>query len=343
MVEHSRYLEINLMFNVQSLVLLPPSIMEACSIIICKRLNNKEEERKAESTLNLLRNEQSQYLMALKPPDAIFIDKERTSTPIHILIPEYPKNPTQSISDEQISIIQAPFISKTLRNVIRERTNDILSVKDDEELNYNSKILIQDLKRFPFNFQSERESILNLNAKTIADNLEDLVKNKWLYRYENKISLGKGKGQFQPYLFTEKAVQQIGKQEIKGKGSIEHAFWQYRCAKYFTEKGYYVEIEHFLSQEKIEEGKNSTLESIDVIACKNNERIAIEIELNDTPHIINNILKCINAGFDCLIIAVYGSKLMKRIQSMMLSNAETEKYSREGKIKIEMLSSFLNM
>ena len=340
MVENSRYLEINLMFNVQSLVLLPPSIIEACSVVICKRLNNKEEERIAKSILNFLRNEQSQYLMDLKPPDAIFIDKERISKPIHILIPEYP---TPLISDEQLSIIQAPFIDKILSNVIREKTSDILSIQDDEGLNYNSKILIQDLKRFPFEFQSEREIRLNINSKTITDNLDDLVKNKWLYRYENKISLGKGKGQFQPYVFTEKAIQEIGKQEIKGKGSIEHAFWQYRCAKYFTEKGYNIEIEYFPFEENNTDKNQSSLSSIDVVAQNNYEKIALEIELRDIPHIKDNIKKCINAGFDNIIIAVYGSKLMKRIQSIVLSNIESEKYTKEGKIKIEMLSSFLNL
>lgn len=337
MVENSRYVEINLMFNVQSLALLPPSIVEACSVVICKRLNNKDEARRAESILNLSSEEQRQAMLALKPIDAIFIDKERASTPIHILIPRYP---TQLISDEQIKYFQSAFINNILRNVVREKSADIKSTHE-EELSYHSKILMQDLKKFPFDFQSEREIRLNINSRILADSLDDLVKKGWLYRYENKISLGKGKGQFQPYVFTEKSIGEFGKQEIKGKGSIEHAFWQVRCAKYFSKKGYDVEIEYFLSKENSVD-KERSLHSIDVIAQNNSERVAIEIELNDTPHIKDNILKCINSEFDNIIIAVYNAKLKKRIQSIILSDTKIEKTSREGKIKIETLSAFLN-
>lgn len=86
----------------------------------------------------------------------------------------------------------------------------------------------------------------------------------------------------------------------------------------------------------------TSLHSVDLIAFNNEERIAIEIELHDTPHIQENILKCIKAGFDKIIVAVYGAKIMKKIQSHVLSNTEIEKWSKEGKIKYEMLSAFLN-
>jgi len=148
-----------------------------------------------------------------------------------------------------------------------------------------------------------------------------------------KINLGKGKGQFQPYLFTEKANTEFGKQKIVGKGSLEHAFWQYRCAKYFSNRNYTVKIEHYLSDDAT---------SVDVVATKGRERVAIEIELNDTPHIKNNILKCMREGFDHIIIAVYGSKLKKRIHQIILADTEIERWLQSSKLHLQMLSAFLD-
>jgi len=147
-----------------------------------------------------------------------------------------------------------------------------------------------------------------------------------------KINLGKGKGQFQPYLFTDKAITEFGKQKIVGKGGLEHAFWQYRCAKYFSNRGYKVEIEHFFS--------GGT--SVDVVAIKGGDRVAVEIELNDTPHIKDNILKCMRERFDHIIIAVYGSKLRKRVQQTTLSDLKIEPWLKCGKLELEMLSAFLD-
>jgi len=261
---------------------------------------------------------------------------------IHILIPRYP---IQRYSDEEMKAHQIHYIDRITGSIIWEKPaqEGLEEEQEEAELSYNEQIVMQDLKKFPFDFQIEREIRLNINARIIADNLDALVENGWLRRHKDKISLGKGKGQFQPYIFTDKAVKEFGKQDIKGKGSIEHAFWQYRCAKYFIEKGFNVEIEYFLSEENIIDKNTTSLHSIDVVAYKDNEdRIAIEIELHDTPHIQENILKCIKAGFDLIIVAVYGAKLMKKIQSDVLSNTEIEKWSKKGEIKFEMLSAFLN-
>jgi len=112
-------------------------------------------------------------------------------------------------------------------------------------------------------------------------------------------------------------------------------------AKYFTQKGYKTEIEHFLSETPVDNKNITSLQSIDIIACKNNEKIAIEIELHDTPHILSNINKCISTGFDTVIIAVYGARLMKQVQRIILSDIESEKWLRNEKLKIKMLTEFL--
>jgi hypothetical protein len=88
--------------------------------------------------------------------------------------------------------------------------------------------------------------------------------------------------------------------------------------------------------------KNESLESIDVVASNKLERIAIEIELQDTQHIEENIAKCMRLNFDKVIIAVYGINLKKRVTKIVQTNPEMEKWYRQEKIQIELLSSFLN-
>lgn len=312
-------------------------IKQNSALILAKGLHSIDECYEAGKLLNLTENEQKEALLKLKIDEAFFIDKNRSPVGVKIKTFDFPDF---NLTIEEINILQKEQMDGILSHVVRNNNLNNVGTAKEEELSYHLQILMQDLKRFPFDFQKEREARLNLNSIIISNTLESLVDKGQLYRYENKISLGKGKGQFQPYVFTEKSLGEFGKQEIKGKGSIEHAFWQTRCAKAFSKKGYDVEIEYFLSKENSVD-KERSLHSIDVVARNDSEKIAIEIELNDTPHILDNVLKCINGEFDSVIFAVYGAKLMKRIQSMILANAKTEKFSREGKIKIEMLSSFL--
>lgn len=331
MVEESRYLDIHIMFNVQSVALLPQPIRESASIVICKRLNDKVEVSVIEKMMNFSLKEQSDIIMRLKIADAIYIDKERGAVPVPILVPLYP---TQQISDEQIRAYQRGYIHRILEGVVRERPHQEDQVrKDEDELSYSVKIIMEDLKRFTFDFQNEREIRLNTNVRIISEVLEDLVKKDWLRKHPNKINLGKGKGQFQPYLFTEKATKKFGKQKISGKGSIVHAFWQYHGNKHYSRRGYTADTEHFLSD-------NAT--SVDLDLTMNGERMAVEIELCDTPHIKDNILKCIKANYDKIIIAVYGSKLLKRVQQIALSNSEIEPWLSSQRLILKTLDEFLD-
>jgi len=328
MVNIIRYAKIHLVFLTQGVRLLPANIREACSVIIAKRMNDLSEVNPLSQMMMLNTKEQQEFIINMEIADGIFINKEVAAIPVHILIPLFPET---QLTDNEIEVLQDYYKNTILKNVRKRDTSHNIE-QDKEELSYEETLLLNDLKKFAFDFQSERSLRLNMPERYINENLESLAEKGYLQKHD-KINLGKGQGQFQLYVFTQKAVSGYGKQEIKGKGSIEHSFWQYRCAKYFLNIKYNVEIEHFLS--------NETNESIDVIAFNNEERIAIEIELNDTPHIINNITKCVRAGFNKTIVAVYGSQLMKRIQSMILSNIELEQYLRESRIEIKMLNEFL--
>jgi hypothetical protein len=326
--EESRYVNMVLKVNVQSVVLLPQEIKQGSTILICKRLNDQDEARVVGKLMNFSSREQEAYMLSLPVDEAIYIDKSKAPIPIAAKIPEYP---TQYIPDVNIHNYQKDVIYKIIGLVVREKPK-IKVVQNEDELSYESRIILKDLKEMPFEFQDERADRLDLNISVVNTKLKELVEQGWLEEYKMRISLGKSKGMFKLLLFTNRATKLFGKHRLKGKGLIKHSFWQYRCAKYYRLRNYKVEIEYFIPD---------TNQSIDVIAENKKERIAIEIELNDTPQIEENILKCMKEGFDRIVLAVYRTNQIKRIQKIIMMNPEMEEWLRQERIQIELLSSFL--
>ncbi len=335
-VNEARYLNITVMFIVQSSLSVPNSLREGASIVFCKRVNDKKETRALTDILNLTTNEQRDTLIHLQLADGIFINKEKGSVPVSIVNNAYP---SVRVSNENITQHQGYYLEKILAGVEREvekKSNKKTEANNEdkkEEIDYNTNILITDLVRFPFDFQAERSDRLNINVSIISKILTEVVELGLVQKLPDKIKLGKGKNPFQPYLLTEEGIKRFGKQKIKGKGSINHSFWQYRCVKHFFEKNYKTEIEHFLE---------GGLSSIDVVAIKDNEKIAIEIELNKTEHIQENILKCLSADFNRIVIAVYGVSMVKYVKNILLTNSKFEENYKEGRIEVKMLPEFLD-
>lgn len=331
-VNESRYLNMTVMFIVQSSLSIPDSLRESASIVFCKRINDKKESRNLTDILNLTSKEQSDALIHLQLADGIFINKEKGSIPVSIINSAYR---TVFIKDEEIENHQRIYLDEIFHEVKRHSEKPIFEKENpiDEKIDYNMNLIMIDLVKFPFDFQNERSDRLNTNVGIISKILADAVTLGLVQKPSDKINLGKGKSPFQPYLLTEKGIRLFGKQKIKGKGSINHAFWQYRCMKYYNGKKYETKIEYFLED---------SLSSIDVVAEKDFEKIAIEIELNKTDQIRKNISKCLRADFNLIVIAVYNSLMVKYVKNILLTNSAFEKEYNIGKIEVKMLSEFLN-
>ena len=61
-VNEARYLNMSVMFIVQSALSIPESIREGVSIVFCKRVNDKKETRVLTDILNLTNDEQRDIL-----------------------------------------------------------------------------------------------------------------------------------------------------------------------------------------------------------------------------------------------------------------------------------------
>jgi predicted component of viral defense system (DUF524 family) len=73
-------------------------------------------------------------------------------------------------------------------------------------------------------------------------------------------------------------------------GGIEHQYWLNKISQDYKIKGYKVELEKSVGNGK----------AIDIVAQKNHDKIAIEIETGKS-NTIENIRKCLKAGYDSVI------------------------------------------
>jgi Holliday junction resolvase-like predicted endonuclease len=102
----------------------------------------------------------------------------------------------------------------------------------------------------------------------------------------------------------EKALREMGyKIEKKREGGPEHEYWKHRIAKHLKKKGYEIEIES-----PIGEGK-----TVDIVAYKGEEKIAVEIETGKSD-VIENLLKNIDESFSKIIFIPLTKMAEKELQ-----------------------------
>ena len=108
--------------------------------------------------------------------------------------------------------------------------------------------------------------------------------------------------------------------EERGKGGLEHRFWQEKIAEHYREKGYEVKIEHEI------DGK-----SIDVYA-ENEKKIGAEVAMSAKGE-VENIKKDLKLNLDHLIVACKDERVMSDIGMKAKDTIGREKV-KEVKFKV---------
>ena len=108
-------------------------------------------------------------------------------------------------------------------------------------------------------------------------------------------------------------LTELGKQHLRDHGidtrktnktgSIEHQYWCKEAQRLYEKVGYSTQSEFSLG-----EGK-----AVDVVAEKDGQKIAVEIETGKSDF-LGNIRKCAEGDFERLVIVATSSKVKKRIQ-----------------------------
>ena len=194
----------------------------------------------------------------------------------------------------------------------------------EEEITKGQELLLLDILNDGFSSTSERYHRLGFNdyqgnkiKKSLSDN--GLIEVKDFTTKTGRVKL---------LLITEKGKQTIKKigHEVNPsyrKGGIEHEYWKKKVAEHFREEGYRV-IEEY----SIGEGK-----SIDLVAIKDDEKIAIEIETGKSDAIYN-ISKDLDAGFNKVFCVTLKEDIKTRIKRQMemikLDNKKIKILTAEG-------------
>ncbi len=109
-------------------------------------------------------------------------------------------------------------------------------------------------------------------------------------------------------------------------GGPTHEYWKHIYAKNYTTKGYKVTLE-----EPVGNGK-----SVDLVASKNNYKIAIEIETGRSD-ILANINKCLSHYYDHIILVATNSKAKDKIHQIL----KEENLEHHPKIKVEYVQALI--
>jgi hypothetical protein len=203
--------------------------------------------------------------------------------------------------------------------------NQAVSITDEERDYLNSIIehsncSVSNRGKSLFGFSSNKSNAIK----------KDLIQNRLIQEFS--VSLGRAFGGTVKMLrLTLKGYLALGikppKQYSKLQGSLEHIWWQENIAMDYRGKGYKAIIEQELNEK-----------AVDVGVEKNNELVAVEIEL--TPNnAVYNFRADIDVGFSRVFIACKNNNV-KRIIEKQLQIFLANNIAYMSKSKVVLLSEF---
>lgn|SRR5574341_1395410 len=197
-------------------------------------------------------------------------------------------------------------------------TNDLA----DPELN-----LLVDIGSYPFSGIAERYHRLNLNAYR-GNKIKNTLIQKGLVTDEPVSNL---KGILKLLIPTKLGIEKLKEHEVLAKSlppntSFEHEFWKFKVKEFLESKGYKVEEEVLL-----ENGHR-----VDLVAEKDKEKIAIEIETGKSDA-LNNVGKCLEYNFELIMPLVLSKKLKVELEKKVSELVSVG----SRKIEVKFVGDFL--
>jgi DNA-binding MarR family transcriptional regulator len=159
---------------------------------------------------------------------------------------------------------------------------------NSQELSFLSEVL-----HHPESGIVERIKALGLSRRKVQAIKDALVARGWLETVD--VSTGTGRTVLLALTSGGKAILQRSGVATTGylaTGGVEHQFWVKRIAERMVADGFTVTREFKIPGDG----------SVDLVAQKDGERIAIEVETGQSD-VVFNARKCLDAGFDRLILA----------------------------------------
>ncbi|MGD2084553.1 MAG: hypothetical protein PVH61_00065 [Candidatus Aminicenantes bacterium] len=284
----------------------------------------------------LLDDDQIDFLGQLEVGTAIVKLQGRYFRPFLVKIPLFPVK-KGIITDEDIKSENGSYSAEN--EVVRavEEINKVVRVvrglfkeeKKEEITTEEEKGFLTDIAKFPVSGVTTRYSRLGLNRFQGNKMQKELIR-KGLITFRQVSTM---KGKIKVMVLTDR-----GKDEIKDvrvekifnkNASWEHEYWKYRVGMLFRNKGYSVTFEYRI-------GKG---QSVDAVAEKDGERIAIEIETGKSDYIYNVKKDLENDDvFDEILVVALDRKSRERIE-MELKEAGLDG---DERVKLFDIKEFLN-
>jgi len=292
-----------------SLISLPALGNTYCTI--CLNLKHSKDVRTMAGTM-LLNEEEAKHLGRLPVGTGIVRLQDRYSQSFVVRFPLV-KLKKGAVSDRQVRrrYVRSSGLSagirpaEEVRNGIRELRPAEDIRREKEELDEDERALVIDVIAHPTSSVTERYGRLGLSADRGTRLCERLVERGLL----KKGSVATGKGRMVVLAATAKARKAAGDEEASSEtdvggapqepatatdircGGPEHEYWKHKIAEVLTEAGYEVALEK----------QTGDGHYVDVIAERDGERLAIEVETGKSD-VVGNVRHCLETGFDRIVV-----------------------------------------
>jgi len=205
--------------------------------------------------------------------------------------------------------ILKPFLVQFPQTAIRQEailspTPVIPPESEGNRLSEDGVKLLSHIHAVPVAAVTQRYIALDMKPKRGNKARQELEKAGMIHPYPVKTP----QGRVMLFEITEMGKEKLRDRGIdptspKRKGSLLHQYWVQKTKEYYEEQGYWVREEFPLGKGK----------SVDLVAEKGTERIAIEIETGQSDT-LGNIRKCLDSGFDKIVVVAVEKSTKERIE-----------------------------
>ncbi len=255
----------------------------------------------------LLDADEKKYFSMLPVGQGIIKLQDRWMSPIHVQFPLMNVK-KGSVTDDMLArysaINQTKMTGSGRKMSIPTYFGQVRRVQlYDIPLNEPAFAFIEDVLQHPDDGVKTRYKRLDLSIGTANKLKDQLLAQGWLE--DETIDIGQ----------TRKVVLRLTKQSKDALGleapdpqygSITHEYWKRFYAQRFSEQDYYVEFE----VPRISSGR------VDIIASKNDEKIAIEIETGKS-NFTRNIKQNLAARYDKIIVVATDKKAFEKVEKQL--------------------------
>ena len=287
------------------------SIRANSFIKIFNNTNLGQDLTEIDQTL-LLKGEQRGYARRLKLGEALVLDG-RIPDPFLITVPEFQRPPvteediiksTENFRREKPYIPREKYEAGNIKTELNDKQKNS-GINTDDKFLEDLKLVAMNVKLKPFNTVTEHISDLDMPSARFSKTKKYGVLNKFFEEYSFTTSGRGGNPVLLVLLDAGYELINATPTKNKGRGSLEHQWYQWKVSQWYTCKGYKTSIEEYIGKKLI-----------DVYAEKADEKLAIEIEISK-PKNISNYLKDANQGFSKVVIAVKDKVSKEKLEAVV--------------------------